>query len=378
MTARANESVVAFHRDVTALCVDRLREALNDKTFLFDRQLRNRRWEETYETEDLTSTGICLIGIHRAGVDPKAVGLDVSRTLGALADVTRRRAYPGGLGLVLWANAVWNGLALEELLGRTGLSLARPAELVSPLTTMETAWLASGLVHELQRRDDPVARAALEVVHGDLLGRYQRDTRIFCHASDAAPPAHRLRKWVANFADQIYSVQAMAFMAKTGRSRAALDAADSCAARLIELQGSLGQWWWHYDPRDGSVAQGFPVYSVHQHAMAPMALMAVAAAGGRDDRAAVELSHAWLAKNELEFQLLDRDTGTIWRDIELEEGELSRVVRHTRSVLGWKPSDGGTVATNLKVNYETRPYEWAWCLYAGAIAEGQERDGHVV
>ena len=34
-----------------------------------------------------------------------------------------------------------------------------------------------------------------------------------------------------------------------------------------------GQWWWHYDVRDGSVVERYPVYSVHQHAMAPMALL---------------------------------------------------------------------------------------------------------
>ncbi len=35
-------------------------------------------------------------------------------------------------------------------------------------------------------------------------------------------------------------------------------------------------------------------------------------------------------------------------------------------------------AARLTVNRETRPYEWAWCLYAGAIAGGQTRERHVV
>jgi hypothetical protein len=32
----------------------------------------------------------------------------------------------------------------------------------------------------------------------------------------------------------------------------------------------------------------------------------------------------------------------------------------------------------LKVNYETRPYEWAWCIYAAAIAGGKEKGPQVV
>lgn len=378
MSSRASDSVIAFHDSVVDLCVDRLREALNPTTRLFDRQLRNKRWEDTLETEDLTSTGICLIGLHRASIDPKRIELDVPRTLDALFEVTRRRSYGGGLGLVLWANAVWDGPPLERVLDRAGLSLTRPAELIAPLTTMETAWLVSGLIHEVQRSGDAQARLALEVVEGELLARYRSDTQVFVHSSDNAPVLHRVRKFVANFADQIYSVQALSFLSIAAGNRAALAAAEGSARRLVELQGPLGQWWWHYDPRDGTVAQGFPVYSVHQHAMAPMALMSLAAAGGADYRARVDLSHDWVRQNELGVDLLDRGAGTIWRDIELVEGEIERVVRHTRSVFGWKPSDGGTVAANLKINYETRPYEWAWCLFAGAIASGMQRERHVV
>ena len=63
------------------------------------------------------------------------------------------------------------------------------------------------------------------------------------------------------------------------------------------------------------MAQGFPVYSVHQHAMAPMALMTLAAAGGTDHRSPVKLSHEWIDKNEMHRSMLDHQAGTIWRDI---------------------------------------------------------------
>ena len=49
---------------------------------------------------------------------------------------------------------------------------------------------------------------------------------------------------------------------------------------ICELQGPDGQWWWHYDTRTGKVVEGYPVYSVHQDSMAPMALLDLEDAGG--------------------------------------------------------------------------------------------------
>jgi hypothetical protein len=377
MTARATEHVVAFHKDTTELCVLRLRDAYGKASGLFNRQLRDKRWDDTLGTEDLTSTGICLVGLHRAGVPPTEVGLDVGASLAAMPRVLSERSYPGGLGLVVWANAVWDGPAFSELLARAGV---RPAELESlaGFTTMETAWLVSGLVHECNRSGNGAARACLEAAVVELRARFQREAALFRHASASAPLVHRLRRWIANFADQIYSVQALSFRAMTGGTSDDLGIAKAAAERLVALQGSLGQWWWHYDPRDSRVAQGFPVYSVHQHAMAPMALMACAEAGGGSFHAPVELSHRWIAKNELNVDLLDRAAGTLWRDIEVRENSLARVARQALSAVGHRSSNGSPPAERLKVNYETRPYEWAWCLYAGAIAQGLRRDGHVV
>jgi hypothetical protein len=378
MPPRASDEVVSFHRKVAGLCVDRLHDALNPASHLFDRQLRDKRWGETLDTEDVTSTAICLIGLHRAGVNSSRVGLRLRPTIDAMSRALKRRAYPGGFGLVVWANAVWNELTFDQLVEQCGLNLDAAREFVAPLTTMETAWLLSGLIHEVKRSGNTRAHAAKEVVLAELLGRFRPKTGIFLHASDRAPVRHRLRKHVANFADQIYSVQALAFAAITERSKPALEASQVCAKRLVELQGPLGQWWWHYDPRTGGVAQGFPVYSVHQHAMAPMALMSVAAAGGTDHRAAIDLSHRWLKQNELSVDMVDLGQGTIWRDIEPEESDIERLARHSRSVLGWRPVEAAKLAGRLKVNHETRPYEWAWCLFAGSIAAGHSKERHVV
>ena len=379
MSPRASQQVIAFHEKVANLCLDRLREALNPATQLFDRQLRDGKWADTLETEGVTSTAICLLGLHRAAIEPEHIGLDVRLTINAMVAAMHGLGYQGALGLVLWANAVWDRLPLATVLRRSKISFdRRPDELLAQLTTMETAWLLSGLVHEVERSDNGQADSMMEAAYAELLSRFQSDTRLFVHASDRAPVKQRMRKFVANFADQIYAVQALSFASITGADDAARVTAEGAAERLVELQGSLGQWWWHYDPRDGSVVQRFPVYSVHQHAMAPMALMALDAAAGSDHRAPIELSHRWIKENELDLDLLDQKQGTVWRDIELVEGKIERVVRHAKSMLGRKSKDRGTTVDCLKVNFETRPYEWAWCLFAGATASGHKMDPHVV
>ena len=368
------DPALSFHRRVETMCLDRLREALNPTTHLFDRQLRHGQWERTRGTEDLTSTAICLIGLHLAAVEPRRVALEPHRSLAALVEIWRERSYPGALGLLVWANAVWDGLPLDRLLDAVGVSPGVVGAAGEPLTTMETAWLVSGLAHEWRRSGHPWTRVALEAATNELLARQDPGTRLFQHASEKAPIAHRVRRFVANFADQIYAVQAAAFAAPCGRAEA-LAAASACADRLVALQGRLGQWWWHYDPRRGRVAQPFPVYSVHQYAMAPMALMALAAAGGMDHRAARDRGYRWIEANEVRASLVDERAGTIWRCVDRREPGVTRIVRNAVCIVGRKGWEDGSTP-RLAVNLETRPYEWGWCLLTGAIAAGASPRGH--
>jgi hypothetical protein len=356
-----------------------LGQALDPATGLYQRQLRDRRWDTTLGTENLTSTAICLIGISRADIAADAVKLDPARTLAAMIGLTAQSRYFGGIGLVIWANAVWKGAPLDELLARWGASLDDLPSLVQPHGTMEAAWLVSGLAHELNRdRQQAGVKSALARATDELLNRYEPAAGIFYHATSAAPFAHRMRRCVPNFADQIYPVQALSQAAIVAGDPRCLPAAEASAKKLASLQGELGQWWWHYDPRDGEVAGQYPVYSVHQHAMAPMALTTLRCAGGADLGKAAGRGRAWLRNNELDMNMVDAEASTIWRDIEYDEGRVGRTIRHAQSVLGWKTSRDPGAAVNLKVNCETRPYEWAWCLFAGALKTQPQKGLHVV
>ena len=380
LAVRGNETCTrpkGRYSDLWPLCLTGLNQAINPATRLYDRQIRDGRWGATLGTESFTSTCICLIGIDRAGVAPGLLSLDRHATLTAatmLATGRGGRKYLASAGLLIWANAVLNGESYPDLI--TKIELPETKTHLATLTTMQLGWLLSGLVHEQARRPDgrvgDFARAAADA----LLDRFVVRSSLMVHAGAGSPMADRVRWHIPNFADQIYAVQALAFFSMVFDDASARACAAHIAAQLITLQGPLGQWWWHYDARTGTVAEKFAVYSVHQYGMAPMALMALTAADGPDHSEAIARSQRWIERNELGVSLVDPVASTVWRDIELAESRVqgwARKASHLLPGTGRTPHDHG----DLIINRETRPYEWAWCLYAGAIESGLYNRRHV-
>jgi hypothetical protein len=358
--------------DIAPFCVDRLRDAYNPATALFDRQLHRGRWEPTQGAEGLTSTAIALIGLSRSGITFESIGVDLERTRAALVAGTVR---PRALGLLYWSSCVTGGPGPAELL-RPG-TLSELAARTGRLQTMELAWLVSGLAHGQARAPAAALRAALRATRDALRARFEAPARTFRHATEDAPIWRWARRWIANFADQIYSIQALALTVLVERDARSLEVAALAAEHLADVQGPLGQWWWHYNARDGRVAQAYPVYSVHQYGMAPMALRTLTAAGGPSFGTVIGKSRGWVNSNELGVSLLDRGVGTIWRDIERGEGFLTRQARRARAVLGGR-DDGPADPSRLTIRRETRPYEWAWYLFAAALDGGRPAMHHLI
>jgi hypothetical protein len=178
----------------------------------------------------------------------------------------------------------------------------------------------------------------------------------------------RLRAHVGCFADQVYPIQALARYASVTGDSAALAAANRCADRICALQGDAGQWWWHYDSRGTSVVEEFPVYSVHQHAMAPMALFELREAGGDDHATQVALGLSWIMHHpESDKPLVEDDLGVVWRKI--GRRERGKVVRKARSALtalrpGLRLEALDALFPPGPIDLECRPYELGWLLYA--------------
>jgi hypothetical protein len=171
---------------------------------------------------------------------------------------------------------------------------------------------------------------------------------------------------VASFADQVYPIQALSRYHAACDDRNALMDATRCAEQICALQGSDGQWWWHYDSRNGRVIEGYPVYTVHQDAMGPMALFDLHEAGGPDFSDAIGRGLGWMVTAaEVGHSLICDDLDVIWRKVgRAEPNKLLRAVRAGASRLhdGIRLQVLDRMFPPTRIDYECRPYHLGWVL----------------
>jgi hypothetical protein len=123
----------------------------------------------------------------------------------------------------------------------------------------------------------------------------------------------------------------------------------------------MGQWWWHYDAENGRVVGKYPIYSVHQDGMAPMALRALEAVSNRSYGEEIRNGLQWIAgKNELSADMIDPARNVIWRNIHRDRyrmyaSEMASILFPTRREKEY---------SDLKVLYECWSYHLGWLLYA--------------
>jgi hypothetical protein len=277
----------------------------------------------------------------------------------------------GDAALIAWAAAETGHPKLADALERVA-ALDLPG--VSQYT-VEAAWVLSALAAARGTLD---VEARLAVARDRLLNCRIGDSPLFPHATGPGlVPWYRSH--IGCFADQTYPMQALARAHASADGTGsgdpeALAAADACARRICELQGEGGQWWWHYDARLGTVVEGYPVYSVHQHAMAPTALFDVTEAGGSDFGPAIRKGLRWMtevtelaaAPGKAEPMILD-ELGVTWRKV--YRGDPKKAVRAARGVTT-RVLPGATLGPLDRlfgpdaVDRECRPYEFGWMLFA--------------
>ena len=271
----------------------------------------------------------------------------------------------GDLGLLLWACAliaperyegIYRNLNVAEALGRYRLAIQG--------YTMEMAWFLAGLSHG--------ALAGLRCISGlaglaersyGIVRKNQGRNGIFGHRAAGTGIAGALRDRLGSFADQVYPIYAFSKFSSAFAHEEALNRAQICAETICSAQGPLGQWWWHYDSNAGRVVGKYPVYSVHQDAMAPMALFALGEASSQDYDVPIFKGLAWIyGQNELNINLCEESASIVWRCIHRPKpaAYLDRVA----SLFGFGPLC--TVPNDLRVTFEDRPYHFGWVLYAFA------------
>ena len=152
-----------------------------------------------------------------------------------------------------------------------------------------------------------------------------------------------------------------------------------CAERLFRLQGDEGQWWWIYDTKLAQATVKYPVYSVHQDAMGPMAFAMVALAEECTDRydVLVRDSLLWFENRPecADESLIDPDRGVVWRAVQLDDpsttgrlGLSRRELRRMGRAVWLGRADKRSNSAGF-VHRECRPYHPGWILAADALFE---------
>ena len=323
-------------------------------------RLRRSGAETVREGISRRYTAITAIGLATETGPDRATALGPV-TLRGLTDRLLRDvagvANLGDVALTVWASAATGQGDLEAAVDR--LRRLRPDSDAHP--AVEVAWSLAALC--------VAATAADTDLRGRLASRLVESlgpSGVFPHLLGGGGG---LRSHVSCFADMVYPIQALALYHRLVGDRAALQAAERAADVICRHQGPAGQWWWHYDCRTGSVLEGYPVYAVHQDAMAPMALFALAEASGRDVGEPVARGLAWLeASPELGGgSLVDRGAGLIWRKVARREpGKLSRGLQAAASRLHprLRVPLAGALFPPGAIDYEDRPYHLGWLLHA--------------
>ena len=227
---------------------------------------------------------------------------------------------------------------------------------------METAWFLAGLAHgALAGQECIPGLADLAERSYEIVCNNQGRNGIFGHRAGGKSIAGALRGHVGSFADQVYPIYALSKFGRAFAHEGALKRAQACAETICSAQGPLGQWWWHYDSRAGRMVGKYPVYSVHQDAMAPMALFALGESSGQDYSTSIFKGLAWIyGQNELNLDLLGDSANIVWRCI--YHSKLTAYVEEAASLAGFGPRS--RIPTGLRIRFEDRPYHLGWVLYA--------------
>lgn len=314
-------------------------------------------------------TAITLLGVNKARINgwQGATIIDQRKTLYSLVSNWKRAKEFGHLGLIQWVNAECNGPYAQDITNEIGRRSS--IDNLMRIPTTELAWLLTGFCATYQMLSfDEGTKELAALYYRAISDNFNAQTGLFCHTQKKAGPFD-LRSQIGNFADQIYAIFALSSYYEVFDDKRALQQAIQCADRLCSLQGSEGQWCWHYHSRSGSVVSRYPVFAVHQDGMGPMGLKKLTMVSGKDFQVPIYKGLNWLfGFNELGLAIVDLENNFVWRDIERTfPASTIRYLSMFLAEVGFKgPIQKLDLPYGLKLNREMRPYELGWLLYAFA------------
>jgi hypothetical protein len=278
---------------------------------------------------------------------------------------------PGDFGLAIWADSRLDNRATSRLLEAVRDRLWNERYLAR-LPGMEIAWLLIGL-SEAVRTGTSDERDLCHLLN-HLRRQRRAESGLFYHHGHAG-----VRRHLPNFATEIYTLLALSLLSRYGIDASCLTEATQLGDHLLRLQRPDGGWPWLYHADRAIVVEDYELYSVHQDAMAPMALLELSAVTKNPKYSDAALAGlAWSrGRNDLGFDLLDEDAGFAHRSIRRLR-PWNRVIPALNSAVALaRRHPIGAAGLGLEVNRTCRSYHLGWILeaWAGRVPVSADQPG---
>lgn len=332
----------------------------NQLEFAFKKKLTDRGF--VLEGNNIRYTLINLIGLYKAECNGFDIKIDLKKIIRDKIKNADKLVGVGEIGLLLWATSLISVEDLLKILTKINFqSILENYKDAEMKLTMELSWLLIGLL--MASTFSPIFKKSI----GNLPEKLYELTRnnyggsgIFGH-QDSKNFSGRFRGNIGSFADQVYPIYAFALFSKLRDNEEASLIATECADTLCDHQGDNGEWLWHYDSRNGSSISKYPIYSVHQDAMAPMALFAVQKCTGKNYENNIYKGLEWLVNNPENASMIDEENNMIWRAI--GPSTAHRKLKSTLAQFGFNTNEE---YNNIEVTKECWSYHLGWLLHAFA------------
>jgi hypothetical protein len=360
LTKLAQEGSAIDMRRLNSIAAGGLMKMYDPQVGLFCRRLTRRASGLAAEGISPQYTIITLLGLselQKAGIQSP---IQIQQTFRMLLEDTRWVKSIGDIGLLLWLSSQAVPEHLEEVVAM--FNVRHALDRAGNCGTIDLALFLAGLSNHALAETGRLSNLSDEAVKTfHQLKQNQGEQGIFGHCARTKSFSGMLRGRIGSFADQSYSIYALAKAAQAFSIESAATTALDCALTMCQLQGPMGQWWWHYDAITGRIVGRYPIFSVHQAGTAPLALMELGKVLNSDFSPWVAKGLQWITgQNELDQDLRDVSTSLIWGYITRDE---IRKFLHSSFAVFTRREDLST-RIRLKVNYECRPYHHGMMLYA--------------
>jgi hypothetical protein len=297
-----------------------------------------------------------LLGLHKAQTSGYSLSIDVESSYRSLSSQIQKQS----ISSENIAATVWTGKTLCMAVPSEAMSLfnaiAKESSVWQSLTAQAIAWMIYACIECGGNHLKDAIRLALHASRFYI----HRESCLVRHV-----PSGFRSSW-ASFAASCYMAHAFLILGRKTEDENIKEMGLGIARKLVSLQGPLGQWAWFYDVQAGRVADYYPVYSVHQHSMAPFFLLEAIDQGYSEFREPLLKGFRWvLGQNEFHQKMAESTYYVMWRGVKRRE-PLNKFARFARAMgVKFMGTKSGTENKDmLQIIKECRSYELGWALWA--------------